>query len=61
MLDIGGLEKLQEEARQDEDMARMENLDMLEGKPMPFPMFYEDHMAHYAAHADELKSPQTKR
>jgi hypothetical protein len=60
MLDIGGLEQFQEEARQDEDMARAENMDMIEGKDIPIPMFYEDHLAHYSVHTDELKSPANK-
>lgn len=60
MLDIGGLEKFQEEARQDEDMARMENIDILDGREIPIPQFYEDHMAHYATHTDELKNPANR-
>lgn len=60
MLDLGGLEQFQEEARQDEDMARAENIDMLSGVDVPVPYFYEDHMAHYGAHTDELKSPANK-
>jgi hypothetical protein len=60
LLDIGGLEQFQEEARRDEDMARSENIDMLTGMQIPVPYFYEDHMAHYAAHTDELKSPANK-
>lgn len=60
LLDIGGLEAFQEEARQDEDMARSENMDILEGKDIPIPMFYEDHLAHYSVHTGELKSPANK-
>lgn len=60
MLDIGGLEQLQEEARQDEDMARAENIDMISGIDVPVPYFYEDHLAHYDVHTDELKSPANK-
>lgn len=60
MIDIGGLEVFQEEARQDEDMARSENLDILSGEDIPVPMFYEDHLAHYSVHTDELKSPANK-
>jgi hypothetical protein len=60
LLDIGGLEQFQEEARQDEDMARMENIDILDGKQVPIPQFYEDHMAHYTTHTEELKSPANR-
>jgi hypothetical protein len=60
MLDIGGLEQFQEEARADEDMARGENMDILDGQDVPIPLFYEDHLAHYAVHTDELKNPANK-
>lgn len=60
MIDIGGLEQFQEEARADEDMARSENIDMLSGMDVPVPYFYEDHMAHYGVHTDELKSAANK-
>jgi hypothetical protein len=60
MIDLGGLEKFQEEARQDEDNARSENIDMTSGLDVPIPMFYEDHLAHYQTHTEELKSPANK-
>lgn len=59
-VDMGGIEEFQEKSRLDEDMARMENIDILEGKPVHIPQFYEDHMVHYATHTDELKSPANK-
>jgi hypothetical protein len=62
MLDIGGLEQLQEAARMDEDMARAENIDILTAttNDIQVPMFYEDHIIHYAVHTEELKSPANK-
>lgn len=60
MLDIGGLEQFQEESRQDEDNARAENIDILSGMDVPVPYFYEDHLAHYGVHTDELKSPANR-
>lgn len=60
IIDIGGIEEFQEKAARDEDMAMMENIDMLDGKPVPVPQFYEDHMVHYSVHTDELKSPANK-
>lgn len=60
MIDLGGVEEFQEKAARDEDMARMENIDMIDGRPVPIPQFYEDHMVHYSVHSDELKSPANK-
>jgi hypothetical protein len=60
LIDLGGVEEFQERAAMDEDLARSENLDILDGKDIPVPQFYEDHMAHYQAHTDELKSPANK-
>lgn len=60
ILDIGGIEEFQERAALDEDMARMENLDILAGEAIPNPMFYENHLVHYTVHTDELKSPANK-
>lgn len=60
LVDLGGIEEFQEKAARDEDMARMENIDMLAGMPIPNPQFYEDHLVHYSVHTDELKSPANK-
>jgi hypothetical protein len=60
LIDLGGVEEFQERAAMDEDLARSENLDILDGKDIPVPQFYEDHMSHYQAHTDELKSPANK-
>ena len=61
LIDLGGIEEFQEKAARDEDMARMENIDMLSGMPIPNPQFYEDHLVHYSVHTDELKSPANKQ
>lgn len=61
ILDLGGVEEFQEKAARDEDMARMENIDILAGQEVPVPQFYEDHMVHYSVHTDELKSPANKQ
>lgn len=60
IIDVGGIEEFQEKAARDEDMAMMENIDMLDGKPVPVPQFFEDHMVHYSVHTDEMKSPANK-
>lgn len=60
LIDLGGIEEFQERAARDEDMARSENIDILELGDIPVPQFYEDHMVHYAVHTDELKSPANK-
>lgn len=60
LVDLGGVEEFREKAARDEDMARMENIDILANKEIPIPQFYEDHMVHYSVHTDELKSPANR-
>jgi len=60
LIDLGGIEEFQEKAARDEDMARMENIDILDNQDVHIPQFYEDHMVHYSVHTDELKSPANK-
>lgn len=60
MLDIGGLEQFQEEARMDEDQASLENIEMLNGGALTVPWFYENHLVHYNTHINELKAPGNK-
>jgi len=56
-LDMRGLEDAQERANLDEEQARAENMDILEGKEIPIPQFYENHDTHITTHTDELKGP----
>lgn len=60
LMDMGGVEEFQERAARDEELARMEDIDILEGKEIPVPQFYEDHRIHYDTHTEELKNPANK-
>ncbi len=60
MLEVGGTEDAIDVIRRDEDMSRMENLDVSKNKPIDAPMPWENHTIHYEAHTDQLKSPEIK-
>ena len=60
MLEVGGTEDATDVIRRDEEMARMENLDVSKQKPIDPPMPWENHLMHYEAHTDQLKSPEIK-
>lgn len=60
MLEVGGTEDATDVIRRDEEMSRMENLDVSKGKPIDPPLPWENHQIHYENHTDQLKSPETK-
>jgi hypothetical protein len=67
MLEIGDLNQAYDFARRDEDLARIEDNDLEEGRPLAAPEFYQNHNIHYQVHTDQLKnavvrtwSPQQK-
>src|SRR5581483_6093361 len=60
MLDMGGLEEAQEMAARHEELARLENDEIFEGKEVPIPQFYENHMIHYVTHTDQLSATETR-
>ncbi len=59
-LDMHGLEEAQDKANIDEEQAKTETMDVLKGKEIPVPQFYENHQVHIDIHTDELKSPASK-
>jgi hypothetical protein len=60
MLEMGGLEEATEVAQRDEELAKLENQEISDGKQIAVPQFYENHQIHYSLHTDELKSPETR-
>lgn len=60
VLELGELESVQETSRRDEDLAKLENMNLQKqpGNGMPKPMFYENHDLHYQFHTDMLKSAE---
>ncbi len=56
-LDMNGMEEAMERAALDQEMAQHENNEMLEGRQITIPQFYENHAVHYEAHTEELKGP----
>lgn len=59
-LDLRGMEDAQERANLDEEQARAETVDILNGKEVPVPQFYENHEVHIKTHTEELKGPSAK-
>lgn len=60
MMDMGGTEEAQEQAARHEELARLENDEIFEGKEIPIPQFYENHLIHYGVHTDQLSSTETR-
>lgn len=60
MLEVGGIEEAEDVLRRDEEMSRMENLDVSKQRPIDAPMPWENHQIHYENHTDQLKSPDIK-
>jgi hypothetical protein len=60
LLEMGEFEAAMEVQRRDEELARLENSEMTEGRPIQPPQFYENHDIHYSIHTDDLKSPEAK-
>jgi hypothetical protein len=58
LLEMGEFEAAVEVERRDEDQARLENAEILNGNPVAAPMFYENHDIHYTNHTDVMKSPE---
>lgn len=57
-LEMGTIEDTFNDARKDEQQARVENDRFLDGVALPTPDFYENHDTHYRVHTDLLKSPR---
>jgi hypothetical protein len=60
MADVGGLDTVTDPARNDEELAMMENDDIANGNDIPVPQFFEDHMQHYQVHTNLLKSVEAR-
>lgn len=61
LMELGGPDDAIDDARQDEDLARIENREFQIGKPVPNPNFWESHRVHYDIHTDLLKSPEARK
>ncbi len=60
MLEVGGTEEAIDIVRRDEEMSRMENLEVSKMTAIDPPMPWENHQVHYENHTDQLKSPEIK-
>jgi hypothetical protein len=60
MLEMGDLDQAYDYARRDEDLARIENNDFEEGRPVHPPEFFHNHNLHYQVHTDQLKNAGTQ-
>lgn len=60
LLEMGEFEGAQEVARRDEDLAKLENSEIMRGKEVPQPEFFQNHDIHYTIHTDELKSVEAR-
>ncbi len=56
LLDTNGLGEFQEEKRRDEEKARLENLSVQRGQPIPPPLPFDDHVVQYQVHVDQTKT-----
>jgi hypothetical protein len=61
-LDLGELESMQEMSRRDEDLVKLEHLNLLNsgGQQLAPPNFYDNHQIHFSLHTDELKSVESQ-
>lgn len=59
MVEMGGLDVVQEEERRDTDQAYQENQMSSQGAGVPMAQFYEDHVTHIFVHQNDLKMPET--
>lgn len=60
MLEMGELDTAYDYARHDEDLARIENNDLEEGRGIANPEFFQNHNIHYQVHTDQLKNASTR-
>jgi hypothetical protein len=60
LLELGDIQAQQEFSRRDEDKARLENMELRDGKPVEMPMPWDNHEIHWSLHTDQLKSPETR-
>tara|TARA_R110002020_G_scaffold28193_4_gene90198 strand:- start:14458 stop:16545 length:2088 start_codon:yes stop_codon:yes gene_type:complete len=60
-LDMNGMEEAMERAALDQEMAQHENNEILEGRQIAIPQFYENHLVHYETHTEELKGPAAQQ
>jgi hypothetical protein len=58
LLEMGEFEGAMETSRRDEDLAKLENTQVMHDQPVEPPEFFENHDIHYAVHTDELKSAE---
>lgn len=60
LIEMGGIETVQEDERADSDEAHNEELQMSEGVTVPPATFYQEHPDHLFVHQNELKSSHFK-
>lgn len=59
MMEMSTLEDAFSDARKHEDLAKIENNMLLDGKQVPLPEFWQNHQIHYNSHIDELINPES--
>lgn len=60
LLELGDIQAQQEFTRRDEDKARLENMELRDGKQVEPPAPWDNHEIHWSLHTDQLKSPETR-
>jgi len=60
-LEMGTLEESFDSVRKHEELAKFENIMLMEDKPVPRPEFFQNHQVHYNTHTDELNSPEAMK
>lgn len=60
LLEMADFESAQEVSRRDEDLAKLENSEMSQGKQIAAPEFFQNHDIHYTFHTDQLKAVEAR-
>ncbi len=58
MVEMGGVDVINEDERRDIDLAQRENQALIAGIPVGPALFYHDHPTHIVGHANFMKSPE---
>lgn len=60
LMELGGVDEAIDASKIDENLARIENNDFINGKEVANPEFFHNHNIHYEVHTEMLKSPDTR-
>lgn len=60
LMELGGVDEAIDASKIDENLARIENNDLSQGKGVQNPEFFHNHKIHYEVHTEMLKSPEAR-